>query len=258
MPSRTLPTFTKSEVESHNTATDCYVTLGEKVCDLSDFVDSHPGGGDLILEYAGKDVTEILKDEVSHTHSEAAYEILDDGLIGFLSSDESSDSSLKRRNVNQATLNENGETNGKATGVVDSEGRMVYEATGVASAEDLSKDTDLAEDFKKHKFLDLNKPLLMQVLFGGFTKKFYLEQVHRPRHYKGGISAPIFGNFLEPLSKTSWYMIPIIWLPQIAYGLYRSYEGLGVFGTAAFFGLGLFIWTLLEYGLHRCLFHLDE
>lgn len=212
----------------------------------------------MILEYAGKDVTEILKDEVSHTHSEAAYEILDDGLIGFLSSDESSDSSLKRRNVNQATLNENGETNGKATGVVDSEGRMVYEATGVASAEDLSKDTDLAEDFKKHKFLDLNKPLLMQVLFGGFTKKFYLEQVHRPRHYKGGISAPIFGNFLEPLSKTSWYMIPIIWLPQIAYGLYRSHEGLGVFGTAAFFGLGLFIWTLLEYGLHRCLFHLDE
>ncbi|KFY46340.1 hypothetical protein V495_02542 [Pseudogymnoascus sp. VKM F-4514 (FW-929)] len=258
MPSRTLPTFTKSEVESHNTATDCYVTLGEKVCDLSDFVESHPGGGDLILEYAGKDVTEILKDEVSHTHSEAAYEILDDGLIGFLSSDESSDSSLKRRNVNQATLNGNGEANGKATGEVDGQGRMVYEATGVGSAEDLSKDTDLVDDYKKHKFLDLNKPLLMQVFFGGFSKKFYLEQVHRPRHYKGGDSAPIFGNFLEPLSKTSWYMIPIIWLPQIAYGLYRSYEGLGVFGTAAFFGLGLFIWTLLEYGLHRCLFHLDQ
>lgn len=257
MPSRTLPTFTKSEVASHNTSTDCYVTLGEKVCDLSDFVDSHPGGGDLILEYAGKDVTEILKDEVSHTHSEAAYEILDDGLIGFLHN-ESAESSLKRRNVNQATPNGNGVATGKATGEIDSEGRMVFEATGVASAEDLSKDTDLVDDYKKYKFLDLNKPLLMQVFFGGFTKKFYLEQVHRPRHYKGGESAPIFGNFLEPLSKTSWYTIPILWLPQVAYGLYLSHEGLGTSKVVAFFGLGLFIWTLLEYGLHRCLFHLDQ
>merc|ERR1712093_854608 len=30
----------------------------------------------------------------------------------------------------------------------------------------------------------------------GFSKDFYLEQIHRPRHYKGGESAPLFGNFL--------------------------------------------------------------
>lgn len=257
MPSRTLPTFTRSEVQLHNTAKSCYVTLGNKVCDLSDFIDSHPGGGDLILEYAGKDVTAILKDEVSHTHSEAAYEILDDGLIGFLDSDDSKESAkslLKQNNGRLPSQPENGIANGKADGTE----RMVYENTGVASEEDLSKDTDLVDDFKKHKFLDLNKPLLMQVFNGGFSKKFYLEQVHRPRHYKGGDSAPLFGNFLEPLSKTSWYIIPLVWLPQVAYGTYISREGVDNWGVvAACFSLGLFVWTLIEYGLHRCLFHLD-
>ena len=61
--------------------------MGTKVYDITDFLDSHPGGGDLILEYGGRDITEILKDEVSHTHSEAAYEILDGSLVGFVATD---------------------------------------------------------------------------------------------------------------------------------------------------------------------------
>lgn len=252
MPSRTLPTFQKSEVESRNSSKSCYVTVGENVYDITDFVDSHPGGGDLILEYGGKDVSAILKDEVSHEHSEAAYEILDEALVGFLVAD-GAESTLKRRNASQAASGEN--ANGSANGAA----RMVYEATGVASTEDLSRETDLTEDYKKYKFLDLNKPLLLQVWFGGFTKKFYLEQVHRPRHYKGGDSAPIFGNFLEPLSKTPWWVIPIIWVPPVAYGVYLSREGLSNWASVAgWFGFGLFLWTLIEYGLHRFLFHLDQ
>ena len=248
MPGRTLPTFSKAEVELHNHAKDCYVTVGENVYDITDFVDSHPGGGELILEYGGKDVAGILKDEISHTHSESAYEILDESLVGFLSTDGSS-TDLKRRNVSEA-VSSNSELKG--------EERFVYASTGVANTEDLSKDTDFGEDYKKHKFLDLSKPLLMQVFFGGFTKKFYLEQVHRPRHYKGGDSAPLFGNFLEPLSKTAWWVIPMVWIPPVMYGVYLSSFGLSIPSVAAFFGFGLFLWTLVEYGLHRFLFHLDE
>ncbi|KAH7321213.1 hypothetical protein B0I35DRAFT_477720 [Stachybotrys elegans] len=239
MPARTLPTFSRAEVESHKTSSSCYVTIGSKVYDITEFVDDHPGGGSLILDYAGKDVEEILKDEVSHTHTEAAYEILDEYHVGFVVKDKST------------TANGTVES-------IDANGRPVHPRTGMSCAEDMEKETDFDTDYKRHKFLDLNRPLLAQVWFGGFTKDFYLDQIHRPRHYKGGKSAPIFGNFLEPLSKTPWYVVPTLWLPCVAYGTYVASTGLtSKLVLGAYWGLGVFIWTLVEYCLHRFLFHLD-
>ncbi|KAK3944527.1 hypothetical protein QBC46DRAFT_374562 [Diplogelasinospora grovesii] len=253
MPGRTLPTFTTAEVKSHNTAKSCYVTIGRNVYDVTDFLDSHPGGSDLVLEYAGKDIADILKDEASHTHSETAYEVLDESLVGFLAS---SNGTANGTANGQA----NGAANGKSTGVDHANGNGVsaHPRTGMSCEEDLSKETDFSDDYKKHKFLDLNKPLFLQVWNGGFSKEFYLDQVHRPRHYKGGESAPLFGNFLEPLSKTPWWVIPIAWGPPVAYGLHLANEGFSsTFVQFALFCLGVFIWTLLEYALHRFLFHLD-
>jgi 4-hydroxysphinganine ceramide fatty acyl 2-hydroxylase len=136
---------------------------------------------------------------------------------------------------------------------------VVYEKTGMANEDDLSVETDFASDYKKHKFLDLSKPLFPQLWFGGFSKEFYLDQVHRPRHYKGGESAPLFGNFLEPLSKTPWYVIPLLWIPCVAYGTMIGAVGLNnPTASVGCFVLGLFVWTLLEYGLHRFLFHIDK
>jgi 4-hydroxysphinganine ceramide fatty acyl 2-hydroxylase len=261
MPSRTLPTFIQSEIASRNTSKSCYVTIGTKVYDVTDFLDSHPGGGELILEYGGKDIAEILKDGASHTHSEAAYEVLDDSLVGFLATD-NVDTMAKSKNPHVTSsfppshdgTNEH-ETNGTANGAAP----QVYVSTGMSSAEDLSKDTDATADYKTHKFLDLSKPLIMQVWFGGFSKDFYLEQVHRPRHYKGGESAPLFGNFLEPLTKTAWYIVPIFWLPPVIYGTFVAREGCSSWAhLSAYWILGLFIWTLVEYVLHRFLFHLDK
>lgn len=256
-PSRTLPTLLQSEVAAHNTSKSCYVTMGTRVFDVTDFIESHPGGADLVLEYGGKDVTEILKDETSHFHSDAAYEVLDDSLIGFVATKKVIDTAVKSAHPDEIIplpSTTDGIQELKENGV---EG--VYAATGMASEEDLSKETDIVTDYKKHKFLDLNRPLLLQVWFGGFSKDFYLEQVHRPRHYKGGESAPLFGNFLEPLSKTPWWVIPIVWGPPVAYGTYIAGEGCGGrLVEAGYWLLGLFIWTLVEYILHRFLFHLDS
>jgi 4-hydroxysphinganine ceramide fatty acyl 2-hydroxylase len=234
--------------------------MGNRVFDVTDFIESHPGGGELVLEYGGKDITKILKDEASHMHSEAAYEVLDDSFVGFVATRKVIDTAVKSTHPDQivplpptreglAELKENG----------DADKVPVYANTGLSSADDLSKETDLVNDYKTHKFLDLNKPLLMQVWFGGFSKDFYLEQVHRPRHYKGGESAPLFGNFLEPLSKTPWWVIPIVWLPPVSYGTYIARTGCSSLGEeVAYWFLGLFLWTLVEYILHRFLFHLDR
>ncbi len=239
MPGRILPAFTLAEVQSHNSKKSCFVTLGENVYDVTDFIDAHPGGGDLVLEYAGKDIKAILEDEDSHAHSEAAYEVLEDSHVGFLAS---ADGTAKSAAAN-------GAANGTAP---------VHPRTGMSCEEDLSKDTDISSDYKTHKFLDLGRPLFPQVWMGGFSKEFYLDQVHRPRHYKGGESAPLFGNFLEPLTKTAWWVIPIVWLPPVSYGLYLASDGFSSpLAMVPFFGAGLLLWTLIEYIMHRFLFHLD-
>lgn len=263
MPGRTLPTLPQSDVASHNTSKSCYVTVGTKVYDVTSFLPDHPGGSDLILEYGGKDVTEILKDEISHTHSEAAYEILEESLVGFVATEPVMKTAIQSSHPDEIIPlppSANGKVELRDNGVEgDLKQRPVYAATGMSSAEDLSKETDLVTDYKTHKFLDLNRPLFPQVWYGGFSKEFYLEQVHRPRHYRGGESAPLFGNFLEPLSKTAWWVVPTIWLPPVAYGTYYGFNGLSTTAEGvAYWCLGLFLWTLVEYILHRCLFHIEK
>ena len=258
-----LPTIPRADVARHNTSKSCYVTVGANVYDITSFVEDHPGGGELILDYGGKDVSEIMTDEISHNHSEAAYEILEERLIGFMATENIMKGvveSEKPDNIVPLIPNKAGMVALKKNSTtVDLNGKMIFERTGLTCAEDLSKPTDSNADYKTHKFLDLDKPLLMQVWNGGFSKDFYLEQVHRPRHYSKGPSAPLFGNFLEPLSKTAWYVVPTVWLPPVAYGSYIAYMHLPSFlEFAAYWLTGLALWTLVEYGLHRGLFHVDK
>lgn len=254
MPGRTLPTIPVADVQAHNTKKSCYVTIGTKVYDVTDFLDDHPGGGDLILEYGGKDIAAIMKDEISHTHSEAAYEILDESLVGFMATEpvmNGATKSNKPGEIMPLPPTKEGQAELAAQ-------EPLYASTGMSNAEDLSKETDIQQDYKQHKFLDLSKPLFMQVWNGGFKKDFYLEQVHRPRHYRGGDSAPLFGNFLEPLSKTPWWVVPTIWVPPVIAGTVWGCSVVGALPGMGYWFLGLAVWTLLEYVLHRFLFHLDQ
>ncbi|KAK2606617.1 hypothetical protein N8I77_005352 [Diaporthe amygdali] len=238
MPSYSLSVFPSDDVALHKTSKSCYVTKNGRLYDVTGFLSSHPGGSDMILEYGGKDIAEIFHDEGSHAHSEAASELLEACLIGSVESARTSE--------------------GKSTSA-SSSNNSTYASTGLAFAEDLWKDTNAKMDYEQHRFLDLDKPLLSQMLFGNFSKAFYLEQIHRPRHYKGGESAPLYGNFLEPLSLTPWYVIPLVWLPAVTYGTIISRDGLDSWNeVAVHWAFGLFMWTLIEYTLHRFLFHLDK
>ena len=257
-----LPTFPTKDVARHNTEKSCYVTIDSKVYDVTDFLGDHPGGGELIVEYGGKDVSQIMRDELSHSHSESAYEILEEHVVGYVANANVVNAAVNHdrpEDILPLMPNQEGMAALQANGAAQ-EIKPVYEATGMSGVEDLTRETDLDADYKIHKFLDLKKPLLMQVWNGGFTKEFYLQQVHRPRYYTGGGSAPLFGSpLLEPLSKTAWYVIPIIWLPCVALGSYIAYTGLpSFFQTAAYWSIGLGLWTLVEYGLHRGLFHVDK
>ncbi|KAH3671796.1 hypothetical protein WICMUC_004554 [Wickerhamomyces mucosus] len=239
----TLPLYSIEQLSQHNTEKDCWVSIyNRKIYNVTEFLDEHPGGSGYILEYAGQDITEILQDEGFHKHSESTYEILDENyLVGYLATEEETKKLLS--NPNHLVEVKPDEFDSTLLG-----GTPEYEKLNIV--------TDFNKDLSRHKFIDLNKPLLVQVLFSNWDKEFYLDQIHRPRHYGKG-SAPIFGNFLEPLTLTPWWIVSTLWLPFDLYCFSLGLRNMNIYLSIFLFGVGIFVWTLLEYSLHRFLFHLD-
>ncbi|PWY93551.1 hypothetical protein BO94DRAFT_554307 [Aspergillus sclerotioniger CBS 115572] len=52
-----MSSLTREEVEQHSTRESCWVAVHGSVYDVTDFLDSHPGGVSVILRCAGKDAT---------------------------------------------------------------------------------------------------------------------------------------------------------------------------------------------------------
>lgn len=153
--------FTSEDVEEHVSPKSCWVTRDGKVYDVTEFLSDHPGGEDLILKYAGKDVGEIMKDSTEHDHSDSAYKMLDEFIVGRLGAD---------------------------TKIVDE--------NWVATENFKPDETDVSTDYEKNQFLDLRKPLLLQFFYANFSKSYYLQQIHQPRHVVQ--SARLFGpDYLE-------------------------------------------------------------
>jgi len=107
---------------------------------------------------------------------------------------------------------------------------------------------------KDQEFLDLSLPLVPQMWSKSFSKNFYLEQVHLPRHLEGPARFFKF-PILEMLTRTPWWAIPLIWIPVTI--LMINLSQLTRNDTVGLYGLGLVLWTLFEYVFHRFLFHMD-
>ncbi|XP_010538659.1 PREDICTED: dihydroceramide fatty acyl 2-hydroxylase FAH2 [Tarenaya hassleriana] len=102
--------------------------------------------------------------------------------------------------------------------------------------------------------VDLNKPLVFQV---GHLGEAYQEWVHQPIIT---VEGPRFfeSEFWEFLTRTVWWAIPTIWLPVVFYSISISARMGHTFPNIGLLvALGVLIWTLLEYTLHRFLFHIN-
>ena len=78
-----MKTFTWEEIKTHNSESDCWVVIAQGsvfgVYDVTQWLTEHPGGSDIILEYAGKDATAMFEDL---GHSAEARSIMKRYLIG--------------------------------------------------------------------------------------------------------------------------------------------------------------------------------
>ncbi len=183
--SKRIRIFTASDVLQHNSESSSWITYKGKVLDVTKFLSDHPGGEEFILKYAGRDVEDAMKDAQEHVHSESAYDLLGEFLIGRLGSAES-----------------------------------VVSDDWVVTDDFTPEDTDEAADYEKTQFLDLRKPLMRQMWDCNFrsvfpcevvwdrvltsaasrSKAYYLQQVHQPRHLPE--SARLF---VSPLLEVSVY-----------------------------------------------------
>src|SRR5687767_13225295 len=70
----------------------------------------------------------------------------------------------------------------------------------------------------------------------------------------------VFENEVLEFVSRAHPITPILWAgPVAAYGLYRGVSGpLGAGRSLGLFALGWLLWSLLEYWLHRAIFHYGE
>ena len=83
-PNKRVKIYTAEDVQSHKSPSSCWVTRGDKVYDVSAFLPDHPGGDDIIIKYAGQDIQKAMKDHEEHDHSDSAYGMMEEYLIGRL------------------------------------------------------------------------------------------------------------------------------------------------------------------------------
>lgn len=189
-----------------------------------------------------------MSDPIEHSHSDSAFELLREFQVGVIGAEEA-----------------------------------ITNPDFVYTEHFKPEDTEAVDDYNRNRFLDLNRPLIMQVWNSDFSKNFYLQQfvlsalsyvrwdgctrsnfslpgnrVHQPRHLPH--SARLFGpSYLEVFTVTPWYMVPILWLPIALSLLVRSVlqqKNAGVplndalITSGACFLLGNFIWTVSSLLFH--------
>lgn len=83
--STTTTSLTAAAVASHNSTSDCYLIINNKVYDVTSYLSQHPGGARTITPYCGKEATNAFdtKDQ-GQPHSAMAEQLLKDYYIADL------------------------------------------------------------------------------------------------------------------------------------------------------------------------------
>ncbi len=92
--------LTAAEISKHNNAGDCWLLIGGKVYNVTEFIPMHPGGESTIIPYCGQDATVAFDTKGGRgAHSQNAQNLLASYYIGNLNS-----------SVNQSTVQKTSQT----------------------------------------------------------------------------------------------------------------------------------------------------
>jgi len=93
-----------------------------------------------------------------------------------------------------------------------------------------------------------------------------LTRIAKVKEYEKWVETPVHrplrifdSAILEACTHCPWYVVPMVWVPVSMYCTYMCYQSFeqNLLITSMLWVTGIFVWTLLEYSLHRFLFHLS-
>jgi len=205
------------------------------VFDVTEFLDDHPGGPELVKDWNTKDITEIFHSEEYHEHSENGTRMLQKYRIG--------------------SIQTQGGSKEDETGQNESYPRITK------------------EKIEYNGFtMDRTRGMVPQIF--GLNKKQYMHMIHNSIHlpYCRLFDSDLFESLSRnPWYRIPmvWFPITIYLLysamtfdyPEVTrFTKYISLDSpdFSVMCVVLAFLLGIFVWSFAEYALHRCVFHFDD
>ncbi|KAL6746687.1 cytochrome b5 protein [Haematococcus lacustris] len=92
------PLYTVEDLSKHTSDKSCWLAIRGKVYDVTEFLEEHPGGYDIILTSTGKDATQDFE-EIGHSNT--ANKLLEKYVIGTFKEDEAA---VKKRAEKEAAV----------------------------------------------------------------------------------------------------------------------------------------------------------
>lgn len=92
--------YTEEEVAKHSTENDCWLIIGNesnggpKVYNITPYMNDHPGGPEIMMEFAGKNADDMFEDI---GHSSEARSKMKEFLVGTLKTDPSSPQKIAQK-----------------------------------------------------------------------------------------------------------------------------------------------------------------
>ncbi|XP_037033236.1 dihydroceramide fatty acyl 2-hydroxylase FAH2 isoform X1 [Bradysia coprophila] len=214
------------------------ISYKQKRYDLTQFQHKHPGGLNTLKGLNNQDIEQRF--EKAPPHSDAALYLMKE---------------YELKNAKEANNNNTGSSNGFLKNGI-SNGHSNGIGNGSVHTENVNGSIPHKTDESMEHLVDWSKPMLSQI---GSLKENYSEWVNKP------VDRPLrlFGpTWLENLTKTPWWLVPLFWIPSIGYiasiGLKEAYAaGFSSSYVLLSFIAGIALWTILEYSLHRWVFHLN-
>ncbi|ETN67075.1 fatty acid hydroxylase [Anopheles darlingi] len=223
--------------------------------DLTQFAHKHPGGKNSLAGLHDKNMEERFTRAPGH--SQAAKYLMKEYRISSKKDDPAKHTNGYAKNG--TTKSANGKVpNGTKNGIHPSGANSGLHAKPSTGVEDSARLTD---DSMEH-LVDWSKPMLWQI--HRMPSDSYAEWVNKPVDRELRLIGP---GWIENMTRTPWWIVPSFWIPAIGYIAHLGSQDLAsARGTQpSFLSIELYVhlvvgclaWTLLEYSLHRWVFHLD-
>ncbi|KAI8349191.1 hypothetical protein EDC96DRAFT_577954 [Choanephora cucurbitarum] len=210
--------ITLKQVEENNTRESCWVIVENKVYDITKFLKDHPGGDEILLAFAGTDITQVLGDINYHTHSDAAYDLLLEHYIGDLVVEKAVLNSARQRRQEKLKQSDHHEQ------FLDLRKPLFPQLWNAT--------------YSKAYYLEQVHRPRYTPYYVPYFENAWMDVLTRTHWY----TVP-----------TLW--LPFVCY-QIWKSMHAPYFSIET--ALKGFGLGVLFWTFFEYMLHRFLFHLDD